>query len=207
MDQSPLRREGWTLDHLFLLKQIHGDAVVRIRSEEDFENRKHGKGDAVISTLPGRPISIKTADCLPILVAHSRGVVAAVHAGWRGSAKKILGKTLRILQTEFHLKPDELHLAIGPAICQAHYEVGEEVAQEFPAQQYPGALRPAGKKFLLDLKRVNVLQALQAGVLEKHLTVHPQCTYEDLQWYSHRRSLKEGWERGGRNYAWVVFKN
>jgi hypothetical protein len=205
-DTVPLREQGMDLDDLFVLKQVHGDRVIALRDNDDFVKQRLAEGDAILSSVPHRPIAVKTADCVPILFAHPSGLIGAVHAGWRGSAQRVLLKTLQALERDFLLKTGDLKMAIGPTICWDHYEVGAEVARQFPEGRYPGVLRPYGEKFLLNLSRVNFLQALEAGVLEGNLKVCSPCTLEDLSLHSYRRSLKEGKQEVGRNYSWIFFR-
>jgi hypothetical protein len=205
-DCGALAEQGWDLKDLILLKQVHGDKVIELKDSGDVEKYRDAEADAILSIIPDRPIAIKTADCVPVLFAHPNGLVGAVHAGWRGTAQGILLKSLKILEQDFPIKLSELKMAIGPTICGDHYEVGEEVARQFSERRYPGVLRPHGEKFLLTLQRVNFLHALEAGVLEKNLEVFSHCTFEDPEWHSYRRALKEGKQEAGRNYSWIVWK-
>lgn len=205
MEQGPLTEQGWRLEDLFILKQVHGEEVFELLEKNDWEKNRGGEGDAILSVIPGRPIAVKAADCVPILFAHPEGLIGAVHAGWRGSAQGVLRKTLQKMEQSFCLKTTELKMAIGPAICKDHYEVGEEVAREFPESRYPGVLKPFGEKFLLDLQRVNFLQALESGVSKQNMEIFPHCTFEDPSFHSYRRALKEGKSEAGRNYSWIFF--
>jgi YfiH family protein len=205
-ERGALKEQGWGLEDLFLLDQVHGDQVVILKNAGEDKGGNKKKADAIINKVPGRPIAVKTADCVPILFAHPRGLIGAVHAGWRGSGEEILKKTLEVAVREFQIKAHEIQIAIGPTICREHYEVGAEVAGKFPQESYPGVLKPFGEKFLLDLQRVNFFQALKAGILEKNIRIFSPCTFEYSEWYSYRRSLKEGNQEAGRNYSWIVFR-
>jgi YfiH family protein len=109
------------------LKQVHSDrAVVADRAGE------LGEGDALISNRPGLTLAIRTADCLPILVADPKNrAVAAIHAGWRGAVEDIAGKTVAALAYKFGSRPEDLVVAIGPGIGVCCFEVGGEVASRF----------------------------------------------------------------------------
>src|SRR5205809_5429764 len=75
------------------------------------------EGDALLSDTPGRIVAVKTADCVPILLADDRHhAIAAVHAGWRGTASRIVQKTIEAMAARWNTRPDDLHAAIGPAI-------------------------------------------------------------------------------------------
>jgi YfiH family protein len=91
-----------------------------------------GEGDAMISNTPGLTLVIRTADCLPILIADPENrAIAAVHAGWRGTVSQILAETVRAMSHQFGSRPKDLVIAIGPAIGECCYEVGPEVAERF----------------------------------------------------------------------------
>ena len=135
---------------LIMLKQIHSDIAVRVDGGRGYV----GEGDALYSDRPGVVIGVRTADCVPILLADpEHRAVAAVHAGWRGSAAGIVEKTVRRMAEEYGSDPAALHAAIGPAIGGCCYEVGPEVAREFRA--YPEGLSGEGERRHLDLTAVN----------------------------------------------------
>ncbi len=86
----------------------------------------------MISNVPGIALSIRTADCLPILIADPRNrAVAAIHAGWRGVVSEIAPKTMEAMSVQFDSKPEELVIAIGPGIGACCFEVGPDVAVQF----------------------------------------------------------------------------
>src|SRR5262249_40487911 len=89
-------------------------------------------GDALLTNQPGILLSVRTADCVPILfVDPARHVIAAVHAGWRGSLQRIAEKTVGEMRRALHSQPEELLAAIGPSIRACCYEVGQEVVEAF----------------------------------------------------------------------------
>ncbi|HEX5034827.1 MAG TPA: peptidoglycan editing factor PgeF [bacterium] len=194
-------------DEFFLVDQVHGDAIVTIRDFREAKALRGRKADAIIATVWAVPIAIRTADCVPILLAHPNRVVAAVHAGWRGTRAGILAKTIQAMEREFEADPAETFAAIGPSICGTCYEVGGEVAEHFDPAEDSRICRPrtGGEKFDLDLKAANAAQALAAGLRPENLEIHPECTRcrEDL-FHSHRGALARGEEKAGRNYSWVM---
>lgn len=114
------------------LRQIHSDLAHRV-APSDVDTRLHG--DALLTREPDILLAIQTADCIPILLADQRThAVAAVHAGWRGTLKRIAEKTLGRMRMEFGTRPEDVVVAIGPGIGACCYEVGHEVAREFAAQ-------------------------------------------------------------------------
>ena len=96
--------------------------------------------DILLSDDPSVVLAIQTADCVPLLMAdRATGVVAAAHAGWRGLASGVPGVTIAALAKTFGTDPGDLVVAIGPSICAARYEVGEEVRQRFEHAGYGAA--------------------------------------------------------------------
>jgi YfiH family protein len=120
------------------LRQIHSDIVHRVDRGVDSAGEAP-QGDALFTRERGVLLIVQTADCIPILLADPKHrAVAAIHAGWRGTLRRIAGKTVGRMQMEFGTRPEEVIAALGPGIGQCCYEVGEEVAKEFQAQ-FPNA--------------------------------------------------------------------
>lgn len=119
---------GWpNTTGLATAKQIHSNRVLLVKSPGPQD-----EGDAMISNVPGIALSIRTADCLPILIADPRNrAVAAIHAGWRGVVSEIAPKTMEAMSVQFDSKPEELVIAIGPGIGACCFEVGPDVAVRF----------------------------------------------------------------------------
>ena len=122
-----LSSEWPSKDRLAWVKQIHSDRVLLADQAGAL-----GEGDALISNTPGVTLSVRTADCLPILMADPLNrAVAAVHAGWRGVVQEIVPKTIAEMQRRFGTLPQNLVIAIGPGIGPCCFEVGSEVAVQF----------------------------------------------------------------------------
>ena len=116
------------------LRQRHSDIVQRVDSPA-LHASEPPQGDALFTREPGVLLCVQTADCVPILLADTRNrAVAAVHAGWRGTLRRIAAKTLGRMQMEFGTRPQDVIVALGPCIGRCRYEVGPEVAREFHAQ-------------------------------------------------------------------------
>lgn len=118
--------------HVAGMSQIHSDIIHRV----DFRSASASRtGDALFTREPGCLLVVQTADCVPILLADvNNRAVAAVHAGWRGTLRRIAAKTLGRMQMEFGTHPGDVIAALGPSIGRCCYEVGDDVAREFQAQ-------------------------------------------------------------------------
>jgi YfiH family protein len=138
-----------------------------------------GTGDALITDQRGITVSVRSADCFPILLADvQRRVVAAVHAGWRGTASKINAEVLAKMAAQFGTAPSDVWVAIGPGIGPCCYQVGEEVARKF-------GLDRAGR---VDLAQANRRQLIEAGVPDNRIELLGVCTCCDPErFHSYRR--------------------
>lgn len=129
-----LRKNGAAKLQPVTLHQIHSDIPHRVDATLA-ESKDAPQGDALFTREPGFLLAVQTADCIPILLADTRlRAVAAVHAGWRGTLRRIAAKTLGRMQMEFGTRPEDVIAALGPGIGCCCYEVGEDVAREFNAQ-------------------------------------------------------------------------
>jgi YfiH family protein len=136
------------------LSQVHSDTVV------DAAGRigRLCEGDSIINSVPDSWIAVRTADCVPVILADTRRrVVAAVHSGWRGTAASIIAKTVERLRADFSSDVKDLHAAIGPAVGGCCYRVGPEVLERLAAWNDRSDGRVA-------LDRIVALQLAQAGV-------------------------------------------
>ena len=167
---------------LYLLKQVHGTRVV----PAPWTGRP--EGDAAVAGEAGMILGIETADCLPVLLADPRRrVVAAAHAGWRGTAAGVTRAAVRAL-VENGSRPEDLVAALGPGIGACCYEVGDELVAAFG----PGGdafFRPGPRGRLhLDVRAANVAQLVAAGVAADRIHHVADCTScrADL-YHSYRR--------------------
>ncbi len=166
---------------LATVKQIHSAMVLVVA-----QPGQQGTADGLISGTQGLMVGVKTADCLPILLVDpSRRVVAAVHAGWRGTAARIVPQTVKLMESAFDTIPSEMEAAIGPGIGRCCFEVGAEVAREFGPW-------PSEEKTCLDLTGINRLQLQDSGIGKIHEA--GLCTMCGEGFYSFRRDR----EKAGR---------
>jgi polyphenol oxidase len=169
-------------DHLFLLKQVHGTTLVTPPWEAAPE------ADASATIAAGPILGIKTADCLPILFCEpARRVVAAAHAGWRGTAAGVARTVLDWLAGQ-KIDAGAVRVALGPHIGPCCYEVGDELRRQFAeSEQRFFVAGPHGRPHL-DMAGINEAQLLAAGVPAAHIARVDECTrcHPDL-YHSYRR--------------------
>ena len=174
---------GWPI---LKLKQIHSNIVQDMT--DTWSSNELLTGDAAVTAVRGAVIGIQTADCVPILIADRESrIVAAVHAGWRGTAARIVQRTIELIRDQYSIPPAELIAAIGPHNAVCCYEVGEDVIE---AIQDPEAFvrREDWQKPHFDQASANRKQLLEAGVPENQITTSTLCTQcrADL-FFSYRR--------------------
>lgn len=165
------------------LRQIHSDVVLNAAG---LKNRDR-EGDALVSDCPGTSIGVRTADCVPILLLDCGSrAVAAVHAGWRGTAAEIAKRTVEKMSSDFETSPADLYAAIGPCIRACCYQVGIEVAQQF-ASVFPEWKRDA-RVHKLDLAEANRRHLQAAGMNPDRILDSCLCTTcQPAQFFSYRR--------------------
>ncbi len=175
-----------------LLHQIHSTRVLDAAAVPP----AGADGDALITDKPGLLLVVKTADCLPILLVDPiRRAVAAVHAGWRGTAAGIAAAAVDALRDRFGSHPSDLWAGLGPSIGPGCYEVGRDVAEPRPGRpEWGKALRPLpGRpdRFTLDLPGANRAQLLAAGLTPERIGPAGVCTHcspDLLSWRRDHRS-------------------
>lgn len=199
---------------LVTLKQIHSANVLPARLD-DADRVEPCQGDGLMTDQPGVLLAIQTADCIPVLVADvKKKAVAAFHAGWRGTVKRIVENGVGKMRVAFHSRPEDLIAAIGPGIAACCYAVGEEVRSEFTSQfacaqelfqevsdsdpvreKYPMLFLTArapghsnlGPALHLNLMEANRRQLLDAGLRPESITVIGDCTRcQNNRYFSYR---------------------
>ncbi len=171
-------------DTIFVCRQIHGNNIYKPEKRCAYPP----EADALITNRKGITLSIFTADCLSIFILDpEKGAIGLVHAGWRGTMARIVQRTMEEMGKAYQTNPSSCLAGIGPGICGKCYEIGLPVAEymlaEFKGfshflQQKGGSTSVKGKN-LLNLSSLNKQQMLEAGVLEKNISVCEYCTAED----------------------------
>lgn len=203
-------------DRIILPLQKHGHRLLTVEADflhlalEERESRLEGV-DALVTSQPGVCIGVSTADCLPILLYDdTRSVVAAVHAGWRGTVQHILSLTLERIFSDYAVSPQSLHAVFGPAISLEAFEVGNEVYEAFRLAGYDMAQiacrMPAatGEKWHLDLCAANYLELEQCGVPLRNIRISGICTYSRCDEFFSARRLGV---KSGRLFSGIMMKS
>ena len=175
---------------LVTVKQVHS-AVIVVAGAGDF-SQPVCEGDGLMTDQPGILLGVQTADCVPVLVADRKlKAVAAFHAGWRGTVKRIVENGIGRMGLEFGSNPEDLVAAIGPAIGPCCYLVGDDLRSEFEGQfAYAGELFQHTEPGLhLDLFEANRRQLLAAGLAPESIRLAGGCTAcQTHVFFSHRAS-------------------
>ena len=182
---------GFSAARLVTVNQVHGDNIL-VLDTDMLPEQSPLEYDAIITSRRSLAIGIKTADCVPILLVDPvMRVIAAVHAGWKGTALTIVQKVVETMATNFSSHRENIIAAIGPSIGKCCYEVGMPVYQQLcPAGEYATNVLPSVKDehWMLDLKGINRAQLLSARLSPNNIDVFAHCTAcLDKLFFSHRR--------------------
>lgn len=182
-------------EQLILPRQTHGcevlniDAAFMSESRERQAERLHGI-DAVITALPRTCIGVSTADCVPVLLCDTqKRVIAAVHAGWRGTVAGIAQRCLEEMSVLHSCEAQDIKAVIAPSIGCDAFEVGDEVYAAFEEAHFPmEKIATRQEKWHIDLWEANRLQLLSCGIKAVNITVTGICTHSNhTEWFSARR--------------------
>ena len=181
-------------DKFHLLKEVPGEILV---------------GDALITTIPKILLTIKTADCLPILIFDKEAkVVSAIHVGWKGVIRKFTKKVVLEIVDSLDIKPSLLFALLGPCICSKCYEVGEDVKEilEKEWDSFSDLLIPSHKegKYQLDLRKANTIQLKEMGLKQGNIFHVDLCTKCNTKlFYSNRQEPNSK----GRMISFIGLRN
>ncbi len=175
------------------MRQVHGDQIVHV---EDNTAKEVGEADGMVTQATQAYLGVLTADCVPILfLAPRQKLVAAVHAGWRGTVEGIAAKLVRLFKEEYNIPTGGIEAGLGPAIGACCYEVKEDVSRPL-IDRWGKLAEPAvenrnGKTFL-DLKRMNRAILEHAGLLPERIYELGPCTScTPDEFFSYRRERQE----------------
>ena len=186
------------------LTQVHGAAVSVVRTGGAYPPQRP-EADALVSNAPDVAVAVRAADCVPLLMADRfTGAVAAVHAGWRGTAARVAVAALNEMEREFGTHPQNVVAAIGPSIGPCCYAVGSDLVDAFAAAGHERYLierwfstppPPRGSRerpqLRLDVGGANRDQLVLAGVPERQIYDSRLCTAMHLEVLTSYRAEKE----------------
>lgn len=189
---------------LVFSSQVHGDAVRAVTAADlgkGLDRAVDYEADGLITDVPGATLVVFGADCLTVLLADPvRRVIAAIHAGWRGTALGITARAAEAMVRDYGCNPGHILAALGPCISKCCFETGGEVPEAMTAalggeaEEYIQRLDSG--KYKVDLKGLNTLWLRRSGVVTTNIDISPDCTLcrPDKYW-SHRYT---GGERGSQ---------
>lgn len=192
-------KENYQLQDVGYLNQIHSDKIlsfdIRVNNQE---------GDALITDKTKTAVGIFTADCVPvILVDNSKGVIAAIHSGWKGTKALIVSKTIERLQETYGSISKDIKVYIGPHIGGCCYEVSSDLIEEFTSEDIYCNIKISNKN-KLDLQKCIMAQLMSKGIKETNISTTNICTACNKQYelYSYRFSQN----KFGRMFSFVYLK-
>jgi len=172
------------------LDQVHSKIILKVDNGNLEKNFLNMHGDGLITSLKNIILAIKTADCVPVILAHrTGGCLAVLHCGWRGTRAGIIENCATIIESDYCLSPKDFIAVMGPSILGDEYQVGGEVASQFPLSnkhQY-------GEKYLLDLPAEISMRLISLGVKKENISLPPFSTLKNEWLPSYRR---DGLESG-----------
>lgn len=191
---------GVEMGKLVFSSQVHGDVVRPVTladAGKGLERKADYDADGLVTDMPGLTLVVFGADCLTILLCDPvRRVIAAVHAGWRGTALGIAARAVEIMIRDYGCRAEDILAAIGPGISRCCFETGEEVpqamAEALGEEALPYIEEQDGGKYKVDLKGINTLWLRRSGILATNIDISPECTLcsPDKYW-SHRYTKGE----------------
>ena len=192
-------------------RQVHEAAIIvaDTRCAANIPREERPPADGIVTAIRAQPVAVQTADCLPVLFGHPEAVMA-VHGGWRGIAKGILGEAIANYSGR-GARTDVIDVIIGPAISAAHFEIGPEVVDAFVDAAHGLAsdafthcfTKGVRDRWHLDLQAFAALELIARGITPERIRIVRACTYGHAShWYSFRR---EG-GRTGSNWSWIELR-
>lgn len=192
----------------FMIRQIHGDRVLVVEDPMDKNpSSLPVQCDAVITASSHVAIGIKTADCVPILLADRvRRIIGAVHAGWRGTVLNIAAKSIRVMKERFSSRPEDILAVIGPAVGPCCYQVDEKVFSSLKGDRdWESAFQRCAEdgRWMLDLTLANRRQMLKMDLPPENISSVGICTSCRTDLFFSHRAEKGG---TGRQLNFIVLE-
>lgn len=181
---------GLSAAQIFYGRQTHGNRVVVVKAEDVPLKIPIEQADAFVTSVPGIALGVRTADCLPIFLYDSaKHVIGMVHAGWRGTEKKIAVAAVETMAKTYGTQATDVLVAFGPCLRRCCYKVGPEFGDSFPDETFVQF-----GTYFFDLALANRNQLLELGVNPEHIADEGLCTScrEDLFPTAGRANLPAG---------------
>ena len=173
------------------LKQIHSDHVVVIQSNDVGKGSQNHESacvdaDAMVTNIENVVLCIQVADCVPVLLFDRKnGAIGAIHSGWRGTLKNIVGKTVRHMKHIYKTKASDMYAWVGPSLRGCCFFVDEKISQPVRESGFLGLSRDGLQWHIAEACRG---QLIQSGVTENHIVFSDECTScGALKYFSYRR--------------------
>jgi YfiH family protein len=186
-------------EHFVFLNQVHGVKVERASRNDLFglpdpPYEAFKETDGVFTTQRFLVLCVLTADCLPLALAEEKtGMVAMLHAGWRGTFNNIAQEALKKMREELGISPADVRAVMGPGIGPCCYRVNKGRARMFVEKYGEKSGVVQGKEgYHLDLYRANGLNLIEAGVKENHIALAGGCSCCEARYFSFRREKVTG---------------
>ena len=183
---------------LFLVKQVHGNRVFVLNDpRKSVDQVEWEEADALVTHLTEKPIAVLTADCVPVILYDpEKHVIGVIHAGRKGTQARIVSKTISILSRVYGSLPEDVVMALGPAIGGCCYEVEDPCVVPFREhfKKWEAFVTAnASSRFMLDLLKANEADALEAGILNENIHRSGECTScNNDRWFSYRKEGTTG---------------
>ena len=182
-------------NQLVNIKQVHGRRI-GIISRKNIAKKTYRQTDGLLTDQAGIPLAIRTADCMPVFLYDTkRHIAGIVHAGWKGTKKRITQKAVKIMKKRFGSHANDIIAGLGPCIRVCCYKVGRRSLRDFPNE----IKMKKGKPFL-DLALANKRQLLKEGIRPKHIFDTKFCTHCQKCFFSFRRDA----EKAGRMLSVIL---
>ena len=185
---------GIDIDRLIVPRELHDNEIREIDpaffnlSKEEQLNFV-STCDALITNMHGVCLAVSTADCVPVLLYDKKlRIIAAVHAGWRGVAKRILPMTIQLMQAKYHSEVEDIIAVTGPCISVDSYQVNQDVINEFQSifkedeMSHILQIKENGT-FFIDLKKAVLIQCKTENLLDENIEIHSGCTFQTSELY------------------------
>ena len=183
-ENRELLKEKLGVSEIITAKQVHGDNVEII----DEKNFFYDATDALISNIPSTVMLLNYADCVPVILYSKKDNTGAViHAGWRGTSKQIVSKTVDKLTKEMGISPENITALIGPSIGKCCFETEEDVFIRLIQDTRKNELyEKSGKKYKIDLKLLNKYQLMEKDIHNIDICDYCTCCMSDI-FFSYRK--------------------